>query len=1092
MTMPAANACTRCGSTLKGTTANDLCPACLLERGLSGWGETPTPNASTSTPLVLGARVFGDYELLGEIARGGMGVVYRARQASLNRLVALKMILAGLLANQEEVRRFHAEAEAAAALDHPHIVPIYEVGEEDGRHYFSMKLIEGGNLAVRLAEFQTDHRAAARLLSTVARAVHYAHQRGVLHRDLKPPNILLDAQSQPYVTDFGLAKLVEADQEATRSGMVLGTPNYMAPEQAAGNVRQLTIAADVYSLGAILYEILTYRPPFHAHTPFETLRRAMQEEPKRPSLIQPGADRDLETICLKCLEKSPPQRYGSAEALAEDLERWLAREPVLARPIGRWERARRWCRRNPKLAALTAAVTVLLAALVVGSIVAAVRIQRESLQTKVAQQRVTEELWHTYIAQARAVRLSGHLGRRAEALTAISNAAAIKPSRELRDEAIASLALTDFVRERSWPLPPKATTVVFDQELRQYAVGLPDGDVEVRRLSDNRLVQRLRRTNGEVPNAQEVPHGLEFAPGGGQLAVRYFWGGLVVWNVSSGRPTFRQGLDRTSRQMTRPRFSSDGRFLVFTVVEPREGVAVYDLESGQQAALFPKFKTWMQTATRPGTTMLAVTTETNTAVVLDWRTGQTVMTFPFPAGIPRVAWSPDGRLLALGGDVVDVHLWDVETGQRRILTGHTDEVFDLTFDPTGERLASASRDASSRIWDTRSGRLIGVTSQGYAGQLGAGGRIGLEQPRQAVEVWRIQPSLIHRSLTGPAPRPLTLASNTSSADPVLEDAATWAMDLSPDGRWVASVDQRRGLVVWDLETGTTPSVFPMPEFRLLCFHPRRMQFVQTHPKGAESTGIVTEGLPAGQNARLDTGFPVKLPPGFEPLVVSLARDGRTVAFSSRRPGPAYVGDLEAPEKWVAIEGLVHHSDRLALRQGGASPTGGGTLALSRDGRWIACGFLDRGGVHVWNTKTGESVPKLNTQRGVVEFSPDDRWLVVGQFEHYRLFRTGDWKEIWSLTREGVPATPGPCAFSPDGARLAVAKGHQMLEVLEVSTGKPLARLEAPRPATIKTIRWSGDGRRIVIGTGENLIQVWEMDALETQLTELQQGWNLKR
>ena len=327
--------------------------------GQSKSDNAPGAGTSPESEPLPGAKLhyFGDYELLEEIARGGMGVVYKARQLSLNRLVALKMILSGQLASEAEVKRFRTEAEAAASLDHPNIVPIYEVGEHEGRHYFAMRLVEGGNLANQISRFKDDLKAAAVLTANVARAVHHAHQRGILHRDLKPSNILVGPDGQPYVTDFGLARLVKQDSDLTHTGCIVGTPNYMAPEQALGKTKQLTTTSDVFSLGAILYQMLTGQVPFQAETPLETVKQVVETEPQRPSSVNRRVDPDLETICLKCLAKDPQRRYGSAEALADDLHRWVKHETISARPATTRERAVKWIRRHRIVFAAATAVT---------------------------------------------------------------------------------------------------------------------------------------------------------------------------------------------------------------------------------------------------------------------------------------------------------------------------------------------------------------------------------------------------------------------------------------------------------------------------------------------------------------------------------------------------------------------------------------------------------------------------------------------------------------------------------------------------------------------------------------------------------------
>jgi hypothetical protein len=326
-------------------------------------------NGQTPPPTI---RYFGDYELLEQVARGGMGIVYKARQVSLNRLVALKMILAGSFASVRDIQRFRAEAEAAANLDHPHIVPIHEVGEHEGQQYYSMKFVEGTSLA---GHPRSELRTEVAGLIDVARAVHHAHQRGVLHRDLKPSNVLVDSRGTRLVTDFGLAKrLAGAERSLTESGQILGTPKYMAPEQAAGR-KDLTVAADVYSLGVILYERLTGRPPFLGDNMLEVLRQVRETDPPRPSSILPGLGRDLETICLKCLQKDPARRYASAEALSEDLDHWLRGKPIAARPVGRLEKAWLWARRNPALATAGGLAVAGLVAIAVLASLAAVQAQ---------------------------------------------------------------------------------------------------------------------------------------------------------------------------------------------------------------------------------------------------------------------------------------------------------------------------------------------------------------------------------------------------------------------------------------------------------------------------------------------------------------------------------------------------------------------------------------------------------------------------------------------------------------------------------------------------------------------------------------------
>src|SRR5256884_6109017 len=393
--------CRKCGAKIFSDAPEGLCAKCVLKTALVMPPEAPVAarddgrpaanveaNAAAAPHSKKAARAvellgeLGDYELLEEIGRGGQGVVFRARQKSLNRTVALKVISLGQWASKAHLKRFRLEAEAAAHLEHPGIVPIHEVGERDGSCYFSMKFIEGGQLDEVARREPIPIRRAVELMANVARTIHYAHEHGILHRDIKPGNILLDTKGEAHLTDFGLARLVESESSVTHTLDVLGTPSYMAPEQAIGNNAAVSSTTDVYGLGAVLYQLLTSQPPFAGGATYETIKLLLDTEPRQPRLLNPKIDRDLSTICLKCLEKDPKQRYSSALALAEDLERWLKHEPIQARRTGLFGRGKKWVQRNPSSALLAASLVALAAA--AGWIVWKSELIRQPLTTGIA------------------------------------------------------------------------------------------------------------------------------------------------------------------------------------------------------------------------------------------------------------------------------------------------------------------------------------------------------------------------------------------------------------------------------------------------------------------------------------------------------------------------------------------------------------------------------------------------------------------------------------------------------------------------------------------------------------------------------------
>jgi WD40 repeat protein/predicted Ser/Thr protein kinase len=681
-------------------------------------GQSSHSPGAPPAPGIFPAR-FGDYEIEGELARGGMGVVYRAHQRSANRTVALKMILARELASEGEVRRFRREAELAANLDHPNIVPIYEVGEYHGQHFFSMKLIEGGSLADHLPRYAADPRAAAALVARVARAVHHAHQRGVLHRDLKPGNILLDGAGDPHVTDFGLAKKTEAGA-LTQTGAILGTPEYMAPEQAAAGV--VTTAADVYGLGAVLYALLTGQPPFHADNLLDTLRQVLERDP--PSLRPQNSriDRDLETICLKCLHKDPGKRYASAEALADDLDRWLTGQPILARPVGRVERLVLLVRRRPVVAGLLA-VIVVVAAAGLGAFIwqyqdALEQKQVADSERKVALQRAGE-IEDKSNEIARNLRELGEKNREISDRIAAEKEA--RKQSELRYQTLRQTTVNARLIEAvslAADRPGKARRLLedtdsFPLDLRDFAWAYHRGQLK-------REPALVTPANG--PGI--LWHA--FSPDGKLLAWRASDGGtqvvssraVTLWDVE-GR-SVRASLAHKGEPISAAAFSPDGKLLATGARAGRGGIV-----------------------------------ERSPTEVKVWEaaTGREVRSLAgLPAAVDQLAFSPDGKLLAIGMTFplggpsprsAEVRVWEPAAGSKtHSWQGAIGGVTALAFSPDGQRLAAVTAmygskgkmglfDTASRSWRSLGDVPLGATALAFSPDgkwLAVGGAWDQSQP----------------------------------------------------------------------------------------------------------------------------------------------------------------------------------------------------------------------------------------------------------------------------------------------------------------------------------------------------------------------------
>jgi WD40 repeat protein len=914
-----------------------------------------------------------------------MGVVYQARQAGVNRLVALKMILAGEHAGAQERARFRAEAEAVGRLQHPHIVPVYEVGEVRGQPYLVMEYVDGGSLGHRLAGMPLPPREAAQLVEALARAVHYAHQRGIVHRDLTPANVLLSfnrdppggalREAVPKVSDFGLAKFLAGGGAQTQTGALLGTPSYVAPEQAAGRTREVGPAADVYSLGAILYECLTGRPPFRAETRLETLLQVQTAEPGAPRRLNPRIPRDLETICLKCLRKEPARRYASARALADDLRRYLDGEPIQARAVGQAERLGRWCRRNPKLAGMTALAAVLLLSVAASTSLLSLRLDAALRGSR-------EELFKSYQAQARAERFRGRLGQRFASLEAVQKAQALArelglaPERlhGLRNEAIAALCLPDVQVAQEWDgWPPGSAALDFDAALRHYARSEVGGAVSVRRVSDDEEIARL-----PGPDSESWPL---LSPDGRFLAV-----GVsdhrrpipaTVWRLGGGPPV--PVLDGAAKVGWARDFSPDGRSFALGF---EDGTAlVYELSGGKPLRELKP--------TRPGavemlkfhpTDPVLALTRGGTAEVRDLRTGAVLAELTHPAVTDAIAWHPDGRTLAVGCNNSPIHLWDVHTSRcLRVLEGHTHLGIRLEFNHGGDLLASNDWHGVLRLWDPSTGRQLFETPAWWTTP-----RFSPDDRLLAADIQGSKVRLL-RVAAGREFR--TLAPPPASA----RRGYLGAVAISPDGRLLVtagcdSLGEPDRLVFLDRDSGAERTALPVRDTAPVRFDPTGALWTYGEagllrwPVGAE---------PAAPGVRR-FGPPQPLTPINTGDVIGSSEDGRVLALPCRDRG-ALLLHRDRPRESIALapQGDVHY------------------CAVSPNGEWVATGshWPQTVPVKVWEGGTGKHMRDLAVEGSSgVGFSPDGRWLVTTG-GGCRLWEVGSW-------REGPRAGGGSFAFCP--------------------------------------------------------------------------------
>jgi WD40 repeat protein len=972
---------------------------------------------ATASPL-HGRRGIGDYDLLGEIARGGVGIVYRARQRSLNRPVAVKVLRDGADATPADARRFRNEAELAANLDHPNIVPIFEVGEDQGCGFFSMRLIEGGSLAERVSESGTDPRTAARWIAIVAHAIQYAHERGILHRDLKPSNVLIDDRGEPHVADFGLARRLDGDSDLTRTGMVVGTPSYMAPEQADGRKGIVTTATDVHGLGAVLYFLLTGRPPYGGPTTLEILDRVRAASPKPPSTIRQAADRDLETVCLRCLEPDPARRYASAAAVAEDLERWLEGRSIFARRAGRAERAWRLCRRHPRITGL-AALTTLLAIMATAGLFASDRARREAARLDQVARRSERSL--RLVQYAHDVLQSSHswTGNNPEAVLRLLDRHIPKPGEEdLRD-----FTWHYFHRLATVGEPPLLghTGEVY------YAAFSPDGRT-LATASKDKMVRlwdvATRATRSVLQGHKDEVNWVSYSPDGRALATTGNDKTVRIWDAETGR--IRSTLAGHGEEVVGVIFTPDGRRVISCSRHGR--VISWNLSTAEIDRTFTvKVGTVQSLAISPDGKLLAITGVA--AVIWDWvakREQARLETDERP--MYGVAFSHDGAYLATACAGA-VHVW--ETRAWKILETHYDEsrmVESVAFSADDRILVSVCHDGVIHLTDRATGVGQRIATGQRPGRLwcvsfSPGGRTcATTCAGGTVKLWDLDRDRSLVSFHVPARDSIASALSPDGARFLAADLDRnlWTYEtrsgrlvsrtrfaaqgelvgcgFTDDAGRLVTMDKDGTITVWDLKTQRRIREFhSSAAHNCGCGLSPGAEWIARYIHGH---GVYLWDVATREERYLATEWTAH-------MGVSLSRHGmcafRPAATTASNP---YMWDPHSGRTWSARD-PGHNGEVYAQ-------------ALSPDGTILATAGAD-GAVILWDAKTLDLQFRFDGAHGAaateVAFSPDGRTLVTGGADgRVRLWDPDSRRELATLLGHSGPV--GRSRFSADGRTLA--------------------------------------------------------------------------